>query len=180
MPTNSFYENEHANRPTVVYGLIRQGVWLYVGQTRTPNKRLREHQSGCKGCGTDDIPRDQRDFEMRFLEYCSYQMAHENEAKWIQKLNPTYNRRKTMTQDMRREHNKIRERERYGPLIQKNSEPMQCECGKKWDHTPANHNLDLHRGKSKMHLAFLKAQSAPPRASPAPPPTAPASPVQSQ
>ena len=182
MPCGSYYEEKNAKRLTYVYGLYYSGECLYVGQTSKHKARFRKHQRG-DDCGSGDIPPEKRNFTMNILERCLYPMAHETEAKWIQQLKPTYNRRESMPYDMRQEQNKIRERERYGMPVGLKSKgpPMVCDCGKKWDFTPdVGGHLERQHFASKQHVTFVKAQSAHLPASPTLPPTAPATPLQSQ
>jgi len=147
-----------------IYALYCGDECLYVGLTKNPEQRLRDHKKRNNGCGTSNIPSEKRGFIMKILEKTTYELAHEMEARWIQRLKPEYNQRMSMPYEERCKLNKIRERERYGPLkskeylsainSQKKGPPINCECGKRWDYTISAKNLDMHR-KSKMHIAFL-------------------------
>ena len=68
------------SRPYCVYGLVENGVIVYVGYTQDRAERLRSHKSN-HVCS--------RDATMKILgRYSSVTSALKHETYWIQKLRP--------------------------------------------------------------------------------------------
>jgi len=76
-----------------IYCLHSQGFVWYIGRTKNPEKRLREHRSKAsnKGCGANLIP-PIYDWEMKVLEECSPENQKQRERYWFDSLNPLLNK----------------------------------------------------------------------------------------
>lgn len=74
-----------------IYALVSGELILYVGQTKSIERRMREHKNKKTGTGSTDIPA-YIDWDLRILEKVLQDEKVVRERYWYDVLKPLYNK----------------------------------------------------------------------------------------